>query len=120
MQTMTVNGITVDIIQKDIKNLHLAVYPPEGRVRVAAPTKTDREAIRLFVISKIGWIKKKQRQFEGQERQTEREFISGESHYFKGRSYLLRVKYHNVPAKVEIRNNKYIDLHVREDSSKEY
>ena len=57
MRSMTINGINVDIVQKDIKNLHLAVYPPEGRVRVAAPTETGQEAIRLFVISKMSWIK---------------------------------------------------------------
>lgn len=117
---MTINGIPVDVIQKNIKNLHLAVYPPDGRIRVAAPQKTGNEAIRLFVISRISWIKKKQRQFRVQERQSEREYISGENHYFKGKRYLLRVKYHSAPAKVETSNNKYIDLYVRENSSKDY
>ena len=117
---MTINGIPVDIVQKDIKNLHLAVYPPDGRVRVAAPQRTGNEAIRLFVISRISWIKKRQRQFKEQERQSEREFISGENHYFRGTRYLLRVKYHSAPAKVEISNKKYIDLYVRENSSKDY
>lgn len=117
---MTVNGINVDVVKKDIKNLHLAVYPPDGRVRVAAPHKTNQEAVRLFVISRMSWIKKKQRQFKLQERQTERGFVSGENHYFRGKRYLLRVKHHNKPAQIKISNNKYIDLQVRENSTQEY
>src|SRR3989344_5936200 len=120
MRIMTINGINVDVVQKDIKNLHLAVYPPEGRVRIAVPEKTNQEAIRLFVISKMGWIKKKRKQFKDQERQSKREFISGESHYFKGKSYILRVKYHSAPARIETKNKKYIDLYVREKSTPEY
>lgn len=117
---MIINSIPVDIIKKNIKNLHLAVYPPDGRVRLAVPKKTSDEKIRLFVISKSSWIKKKQKQLKEQHRQTERNYITGENHYYKGNRYLLRVKYHSAPAKIQLNSNKYIDLYVRKDSSRDY
>ncbi len=78
---ITVSGMPVDVVQKDIKNLHLGVYPPSGRVRVAAPTAMNDEAIRLAVVSRLGWIRRKQASFDMQERQSERAMVSGESHY---------------------------------------
>lgn len=113
MQQIIVSNITIDVVRKDIKNLHLGVYPPTGRVRIAAPLRVNDEAIRLFAISKIAWIKKHQRGFEKQERQTTREYVSGESHYFNGKRYLLNVIYHDAPSKVQVRH-KYIDLYVKE------
>ncbi len=86
-----VRGITVEIVRKDIKNLHLGVYPPNGRVRVAAPRRLTDEAIRLAVISRLGWIRRQQAKFENQERQSKREMVSGESHYVEGRRYRLQV-----------------------------
>lgn len=113
---ITVNGLVVDVVRKDIKNLHLAVYPPAGRIRVAAPLRVNDEAVRLFTISRLGWIKRQQAKFQGQERQSEREFISGESHYYQGRRYLLNVVYREGWPAVNIRNNKIIDLFVRPES----
>ena len=103
--------------RKDIKNLHLAVYPPDGRVRIATPLNINDEAVRLFAISKLAWIKNHQANFETQERQSKREFVSGESHYFQGKRYLLNVIYCQGNPKIEIRNNTYIDLYVREGSN---
>ncbi|HRS22356.1 MAG TPA: DUF45 domain-containing protein, partial [Clostridia bacterium] len=77
MHQISVGNITIDIVRKDIKNLHLAVYPPDGRVRIASPLKMDDEAVRLFAISKMGWIKKQKQKFTDQERQSRREYISG-------------------------------------------
>ncbi len=111
-----VNNLVVDIVRKDIKNLHLGVYPPNGRVRVAAPLRVNDEAVRLFTISRLPWIKHQQAKFEGQERQSAREFISGESHYYQGHRYLLNVVYQEGPPTVIIRNNKIIDLFVRPGS----
>jgi predicted metal-dependent hydrolase len=119
MRQITVNNIVIDIVRKNIKNLHLAVYPPEGRVRVAAPLRVNDEAVRLFAISKLSWIKTQQAKFEGQVRQSKREYVSGESHYFEGYRYLLNVIYYDQPPKVEIRNKKYIDLYVRINSNTE-
>ncbi len=119
MHQITVGNISIDVVRKDIKNLHLGVYPPNGRVRIASPLKIDDEAVRLFAISKMAWIKKHQLKFEAQQRQSERQFVSGESHYYKGNRYLLNVIYHNAGPKVEIRNKTYIDLYVRVGSTLE-
>ena len=111
-----VSDLVVDVVRKDIKNLHLGVYPPAGRVRVAVPLHINDEAVRLFTISKLAWIKRQQAKFQAQERQSAREFISGESHYYQGRSYLLNVIYRNAPPAVTIRDNNILDLYVRTDS----
>lgn len=119
MHQISVSNIKIDIEKKDIKNLHLGVYPPNGRVRVAAPLKVNEESIRLFIISKLSWIKKHQRSFAAQERETEREFISGESHYFNGRRYLMNVIASKGKATIELRH-KHIDLFVKPGSSHRY
>jgi predicted metal-dependent hydrolase len=111
-----VSGVVVQIVRKDIKNLHLGVYPPNGRVRVAAPLAVSDAAVRLAVIGKLGWIKKQQAKFVAQPRQSEREMISGESHYFLGRRYRLRVIEHHGAAKVNLRVNSSIDLFIRKGS----
>ncbi len=92
---LQVGGIEVEIIRKDIKNLHLSVRPPDGRVRVSAPRNVDDEALRLALVSRLNWINKKQRMFQEAERQPEREMVSGESHYFRGRRYRLVVEEHD-------------------------
>jgi predicted metal-dependent hydrolase len=86
-----VRGLRVKVVRKAIKNLHLGVYPPNGRVRVAAPMTVSNEAVRLAVIGKLGWISRQRRRFLAQPRQSKRELVSGESHYFLGRRYRLRV-----------------------------
>ena len=87
-----IGGIEVEIVRKAIKNLHIGCYPPEGRVRVAAPLSVSGDAIRIAVLTKMQWILRKQSQFRKQERQTERRFISGETHFLFGRSLRLEVK----------------------------
>ena len=113
MHQIIVGDLTIDIIRKNIKNMHLSVYPPAGRVRIAVPLKVDDEAVRIFAISKLPWIRKNRRKYEDQERQAPRDFAERESHYFEGRRYLLRVIEHFAPPKVEIRSKTYIDLYVR-------
>src|SRR5215472_17751944 len=98
-----VDGLVIDVVRKNIKNLHLGVYPPAGRVRVTVPLWINDEAVHLFTISKLAWIKRQQAKFVGQERQSACEFISGESHYYQGKRYLLNVIYHNGPPAVNIR-----------------
>ena len=114
---ITVNGLVVNVVRRNIKNIHLGVYPPSGRVRVAVPLQVNDESVRLFTISRLAWIKRQQAKFEDQERQSEREFVSGESHYYQGRRYLLNVTYHQGPPAVIIRNKKIIDLFVRTGSN---
>jgi predicted metal-dependent hydrolase len=113
---ITVNDLVIDVVRKDIKNLHLAVYPPDGRVRVAAPLLVNDEAVRLYAISKLAWIRRQQAKFERQERQSAREYVSGESHYYRGRRYLLNVVYHDGPPQVVLPSNTRIDLFVRTGS----
>ncbi|MBN1454057.1 MAG: M48 family metallopeptidase [Anaerolineales bacterium] len=117
MHQIDVNGLVVDVVRKDIKHLHLAVYPPNGRVRVAAPLRVDDEAVRLAVIAKLAWIKRQQAKFEEQERQTEREYVSGESHYFQGTRYRLNVVPREGAGQVVIRNKSMIDFYVRPQST---
>jgi len=111
-----VSGLAVQIVRKDIKNLHLGVYPPNGRVRVAAPLTVSDDAVRLAVIGKLGWIKKQQASFAEQARQSEREMVNGESHYFLGRPYRLRIVQTDGPARASIRSSAVLELHVREDT----
>jgi predicted metal-dependent hydrolase len=118
MHRIDVNGLTVDVVRKNIKNLHLGVYPPNGRVRVAVPTRVNDEAVRLAVISKLGWIKRQQIKFEQQERESLREYVSGESHYVQGKRYLLNVIEQDGTPRVEIRNKKWLDLYVRPNSTR--
>jgi hypothetical protein len=118
MHRITVNDLVVDVVRKDIKNLHLAVYPPDGRVRVAAPLRVDDEAVRLAVISRLTWIRRKQAEFEDQRRQSAREYVSRESHYYWGKRYLMNVIYHDAPPKVVIRNKSTLDLFVRTGSDR--
>jgi hypothetical protein len=111
--TVEVSGLKVEVIRKDIKNLHVGVYPPNGRVRVAAPRRLDDEAIRLAIISRLGWIRRQRKGFEQQVRQSRREMVTGESHYYKGRRYLLDVIEHKGPASVHIINNRTMELRIR-------
>jgi predicted metal-dependent hydrolase len=84
-------SIAVDVIKKDIKNIHLSVNPPTGRVRISAPLRMKTEMIRVFAISKLDWIKKQQRKIRAQERETPREYLDFESHYFWGKRYLFKI-----------------------------
>ena len=110
---ISVNGIDVQIIRKDIKHLHLGVYPPNGRVRVAAPLALSDDALRLAVIDRLAWIKKRQARFAAQPRESEREMVSGESHYFLGRRYRLRVVESEGPGRVALPNRSTLELQVR-------
>ena len=118
-QRIEVRGIPVEIVRKEIKNLHVGVYPPSGRVRVAVPLRLDDEAVRLAVISRLGWIRRKQAEFEGQVRQSQRGFVTGESHYFEGRRYRLDVIERDATPTVKPRNNTTLELGVRPNSDRE-
>ncbi len=88
-----IGDLPVEIVKKKIKNLHLAVLPPDGRVRVSAPEGLSDDAIILFTKTKIGWIRKQQEKFQNQPRQTERQYVSGETLYVWGKQYFLQVDY---------------------------
>lgn len=88
---LTVDGIDVQVVRKDIKHLYLSVYPPDGQVRVSAPRRMSEDNVHLAIVSKINWIKKRKEKFKGQAGQTQRRYVSGESHYFFGKRYRLQV-----------------------------
>ena len=108
-----VRGISVEVTRKDIKNFYIGVHPPDGRVRVSAPLHFNTDAIQMAVISRLGWIRRQQAAFERQERQSQREFVTGESHYFRGRRYRLDVVEQDAPSKIWLPNNTKIALSVR-------
>jgi predicted metal-dependent hydrolase len=103
-----VGGITVDVVFKNIKNVHLSVHPPTGRVRISAPTRMKLDTLRVYAISKINWIKKHQKKFQEQERETRREYLDRESHYVWGKRYLLKVKEEKRTPSVELKHNEMI------------
>lgn len=90
-----ISGIKIEVNKKQIKNLHLSVLPPDGKVRVSAPMHLSDESIEMFIRTKIGWIRKQQEKFNSQARQSEREYVSGETLYLFGQQYFLRVEYSN-------------------------
>jgi len=91
MTQVQLGDFTADVVLKDIKNVHLSVYPPAGSVRISAPSRMSLDTIRVFAISKLDWIKKQQKRFREQERETPRDYVERESHYVWGSRYLLRV-----------------------------
>ena len=91
MTQIIFGDLVVDVVLKNIKNLHLSVYPPDGKVKVAAPERMDIDSIRIYVISKLEWIRKQQDKFITQDREDIRDFINRESHYYLGKRYLLNV-----------------------------
>lgn len=117
--TITVNELPVKIVRKKIKNLHLAVYPPDGWIRIPVPEIIDDEAVKLAVISKFGWIKRQIKSFENQPRQSARELITGESHYYLGRRYLLDIAYTEKRPFIEIKNRKTLVLSINEKTGLE-
>lgn len=88
---ITLGDIAVDVVFKDIKHIHLSVYPPDGKVRIAAPTRLSLETLRVFAVSKLSWIKQQQQKLRAQARETPREFLDRESHVLWGTRYLLKV-----------------------------
>lgn len=114
---ITVESLTVEVVRKAIKNLHLAVYPPLGRVRVAVPLAVSDDAVRLAVVGKLGWIKRQQARFVAQPRQSQRAMVTGESHYFLGKRYRLRIVSCSGAGKVALKR-RVLELHIRPEASR--
>ena len=100
--------IKADVVFKDIKNIHLSVYPPSGTVKISAPLRMDIDKIRIFTISKLSWIKQQQRKLQEQVRETPREYLDRESHYVWGRRYLLKIVEVNKAPSVELKHKTMI------------
>lgn len=105
---LMLGDISVEVARKDIKNVHLSVYPPEGRVRIAAPRLMKLNTIRVYAISKLDWIRKQQRKLRAQERESPRDYTDRETHYVWGQRCLLRIQEAPAPARVVLRGNKLI------------
>jgi predicted metal-dependent hydrolase len=112
VERFEIAGIGVDVVFKNIKNIHLSVNPPSGAVRIAAPERMKLDTIRVFAVSKLGWIKRQQRKFQEQERETPREFLERESHYVWGNRYLLKVMEADRAPSVELKHRRLV-LHIR-------
>lgn len=118
MRQFKLGDIVVDVVQKDIKNLHLSVHPPAGKVRISAPMRMDLNTIRVFAITKLAWIKSQQKKLREQERETPREYLDRESHYVWGKRYLLKLVEKDAAPTVELKHNKMI-LQLRPAASHE-
>ena len=108
--------IAVDVVRKDIKNVHLSVFPPAGKVRISAPLRMELDTIRVFAITKLGWIRSQQKKLREQVRETPREFVDRESHYVWGKRYLLKVIEQDAPPDVELKHSRMV-LAVRPGST---
>ena len=117
-ETIQLGEISILVTRKAIKNVHLSVHPPEGRVTLVAPSGTRLEVARAYAISKLSWIRSQQKKLEDQARETPRQFVERESHYLWGRRYLLSVKYHDAKP-VVLLGHKRITLTVRPGSATE-
>lgn len=113
--TVEIGDMVAEVVRKKIKHVHLSVYPPEGRVRISAPTHMDLATIRLFAISKLGWIRSQQHKVQKQEREQAREYLDRESHYVWGKRYLLRLRVADAAPQVELRHAALV-LTLRPDS----
>jgi len=114
--TLKLGDVSVDVVKKDIKNLHLSVHPPTGRVRIAAPLRMDLDTIRVFALTKLDWIKTHQKKLRQQDRETPREYLDRESHYVWGKRYLMEIVEAKAPPKVTLKHNQLV-LQVRTGAS---
>ncbi|GAA1119785.1 M48 family metallopeptidase [Nesterenkonia jeotgali] len=105
---LTVRGIDVDVVYKDIKNLHIGVYPPMGRVRVAAPRRFDDDQVRIAIGQRLSWIKRQQKELKATPRQSEREMLTGESHYVWGRRKRLKLVERPGRTHIEIQGDRLV------------
>ena len=115
---VNIGDIAVDVVLKDIRNIHLSVYPPAGRVRISAPSNMNIDTIRIYAISRLGWIRKQQRKLQAQARETPREYLDRESHYAWGKRYLLKIVEGNGSAAVELRHSSLV-LHLKPGTGRE-
>ena len=112
---LDLGGMCIDVVQKNIKNVHLSVYPPTGKVRISAPLYMELDTIRVFAISKLTWIKSQQRKMRAQDREPPREYLDRESHYLWGKRYLLKIVEKDEAPAIEVKHSKLV-LQVRPDT----
>ncbi len=115
---LELGDLVIDVMLKSIKNVHLSVHPPMGRVRISAPNRMSLDTIRVFAISKLDWIRQQQRKLRAQERETPREYLNRESHHVWGKRYLLTVRERNEPPSIELTHSRMF-LQVRPGMGRE-
>ena len=115
---INLGDISVKVVKRDIKNIHLSVYPPTGAVRISAPLRMKSDTIRVFAISKLGWIKKQQEKLKKQDREAPRDYLDRESHYLWGERYLLKIVEEDAPPWVELKHKKIL-LYIRPEANQE-
>lgn len=108
MEVLHLGDVSVDVIKKDIKNIHLSVYPPTGRVRISAPLRMSTATIRAFAIGKLAWIRQHQKKVKAQPREAPREYLDRESHYVWGKRYMMRLEEVDAPPGVIVKHNKLL------------
>ncbi|OPX92540.1 M48 family metallopeptidase [Dehalococcoides sp. UCH007] len=118
MPHITLGDLKIDVTYKDIKNVHLSVYPPSGKVRISAPLRLDLDTIRIYAISKLGWIRKQQTKLNEQAREPARDYINRESHYYLGKRYLLEILDIEAAPKITLKHS-VIEMQIRPDTSTE-
>ncbi|MEI6221955.1 MAG: SprT family zinc-dependent metalloprotease [bacterium] len=116
---LQLGSVDAYIVRKQIKHVHVSVLPPHGKVRITAPSDMHVDTIRTLLAVRLPWIKKQQAKFSNQERQSKREFVSGETHYYFGKQYRLEVIFVNTVPKVSLKGKTKIQLQVRPDASPE-
>jgi len=114
--TLKLGEIDVEVILKNIRNIHLSVLPPDGAMRISAPLRMSLDKLRVFAISRLDWIKRQRKKFLEQERETRREQLDRESHFLWGKRYLLQVVELDAAAKIE-RRPRTILLRIRPGTS---
>jgi predicted metal-dependent hydrolase len=114
---LAIGGINVEVVKKDIKNLHLTVHPPRGHVRIVAPERMQLDTIRLYAISKLPWLRRQLETIRAQEREPAREYVNRESHFVWGQRYLFKVVERDKPPAVELRPREIV-LQVRPGTDK--
>lgn len=117
-ETIVLGDISIDVVKKDIKNVHLSVYPPHGYVRISAPKRMDLDVIRVYAISKLDWIKRQQKKIRDQERETRRDFLDRESHFAWGKRYLLVIHERNTVPGIALEHSNMV-LTIRPGADKQ-
>jgi predicted metal-dependent hydrolase len=119
-EALNIGGLRVELVRKSIKNLHLGVYPPDGRVRVAVPPTVSDDAVRLAVVTRMGWINRQRDKFLQQARQSERAYVSGETHFHLGQRYRLRVVEQPGRSGIRITSDRRLELKVPAGCGREH
>jgi len=115
MPLLQIDDLHVEVVRKNIRTLRLTVHMPDGRVRVSVPLRTPDATVQELVTARRAWIQKHQANFAAREQPRQLAYVSGETHYYQGQPYEMRVHATAGPARVALRDAQYLDLYVRDD-----